>query len=212
VTPDLTLKEPFHEARQQREAGFLGMYIFLGSEIMLFGGVFAALWAYRLVHPQAAVEAAGHLKMWLGAANTAVLLTSSLFVALGVTCARAGARRMAALWLAAAAALGLVFLVIKGVEYRLEYLDGLMPGIGPQSPLRARPAALFIDLYFAATALHALHLTIGVGLIGTVAARLALRSARSAPKPVVVEFSGLYWHLVDVIWIFLFPILYLARG
>jgi cytochrome c oxidase subunit 3 len=211
MTEDLTLKEPFHQVRQQREADYLGMYIFLGSEIMLFGGIFAALSAYRLVHPQAAAEAAGHLKLWLGAANTAVLLTSSLFVALSVPYARTGARGRAALWLAAAAVLGLCFLVVKGVEYRLEYLDGLMPGVGPPSPLRGTPASLFIDLYFVATALHAVHLTIGVGLVATVAGRLAFGGPGDAPRPIVVELSGLYWHLVDVVWIFLFPILYLAR-
>jgi cytochrome c oxidase subunit 3 len=211
MTEDLALKEPFHQVRQQREADYLGMYIFLGSEIMLFGGVFAALWAYRLTHPEAAAEAAAHLKLWLGTANTAVLLTSSLFVALSVPYARAGARRKAALWLAAAAVLGVVFLGIKGVEYRLEYLDGLMPGIGPQSPLRTTPAALFIDLYFVATALHAVHLTIGIGLTTTVAAWLAWGRG-TAPRPIVVTLCGLYWHLVDIVWLFLFPILYLARG
>jgi cytochrome c oxidase subunit 3 len=205
----VTLKEPFRDPVQQRTADYFGMYVFLGSEIMLFGGLFAALATYRIAHPQAAVEAAHHFKLWLGTANTAVLLTSSLFVALGVESARTGERRRAGGWFIAAAVLGVAFLAIKGTEYLLEYREGLMPRVGPASPLKDRASNLFVDLYFVATGLHAVHLLIGVTAMTVVAGVYGLR--RRPPPAVVAEMTGLYWHLVDVIWVFLFPVLYLAR-
>jgi cytochrome c oxidase subunit 3 len=203
--------QPFDDLAQKDRADRLGMFIFLASEVMLFGGLFAALSAYRAEHPQAAAEAAQHLNIWLGGANTAVLLTSSLFAALAGLAAKRGQGRRSAVCLWLTAALGVVFLVIKGSEYRLEYLDGVMPGVGPPSPLGDSPATLFISLYFVSTALHALHLTIGVAMtavagVGAVSGRLPM-PARAR----TVELIGLYWHLVDVIWIFLFPLLYLAR-
>jgi cytochrome c oxidase subunit 3 len=204
----VSLKEPFHEPGQQRAADYFGMYVFLGSEVMLFGGLFAALSAYRIAHPEAAVEAAHHFKLWLGTANTAILLTSSLFVALAVEAARKARRRAAAAWLGLAALLGLAFLAVKGTEYALEYQEGLMPHIGPASPLGQGPANLFVDLYLVATGLHAIHLSIGVIAVGSLAIAL-LR--RRAPAAVIAEMTGLYWHLVDVVWVFLFPVLYLAR-
>ena len=117
----------------------------------------------------------------------------------------------AAAWFAATAGLGLAFLAVKGIEYRREYLEGLMPMGGPPSPLAGRPAALFMDLYFVATALHAVHLGIGVAAVGTLAMRLARRRLRAPGQAIVAEMTGLYWHFVDVVWIFLFPVLYLAR-
>lgn len=208
MSGEVTLTKPYAAPDQQRAAAFLGMYIFLGSELMLFGGLFAALSLYRVDHPAAAAEAASHLKLWLGTANTAVLLTSSLFVAMAVAFARAGRRRAPAAWLLAAAALGLVFLGVKGLEYHAEYVEGLMPSAGPPSPLGARPPNLFIDLYFVATGLHAAHLTIGVAALTAVALRQLTRPNATA---IMVEMTGLYWHLVDVVWLFLFPVLYLAR-
>jgi cytochrome c oxidase subunit 3 len=208
MSGEVILRTPYVEAEQQRAADFLGMYVFLASEVMLFGGLFAALSLYRAEHPAAAAEAAHHLDLWLGTANTAVLLTSSLFVALAVVFAKGGRKQISAAWLIGAAMLGLAFLAIKGVEYRTEYFEGLMPSAGPLSPLAARPANLFIDLYFVATGLHGIHLTIGVVVL-VVAALRQLRA--TDPTPIVVEITGLYWHLVDVIWLFLFPVLYLAR-
>lgn len=212
MTQDLIVHEPYAGAEQQREADYLGMYVFLGSEIMLFGGLFAALFTVRLLHPQAPIEAAQHFKLWLGTANTAILLTSSLFVAAATLVVRNGRRRTASALLALAAFCGVAFVCIKGLEYRLEYLDGLMPGIGPQSPLRHTPAALIVDLYFISTVLHAIHLSIGVGLLSTLAVLLLRRSPSAPPRPITVVMAGLYWHLVDIVWIFLFPVLYLPRS
>jgi cytochrome c oxidase subunit 3 len=149
--------------------------------------------------------------MRLGSANTAVLLTSSLLVALAVTLAKAGKSRPVAALLALSAALGVVFLIIKGCEYRLEYLDGLMPGIGPPSPLGNHPATLIISLYFVATALHAVHVSVGVVLLAGTATGVASKHLKLPARATTVELTGLYWHLVDVIWVFLFPLLYLAR-
>jgi len=208
----VTLREPYAARRQQSDADFLGMYVFLATEAMLFGALMCLTFLYRTQHPQASALAAQHMQLWIGAANTGILLTSSLFVALGVLAARHGQRRTTAGMLAGAMALGVVFLTLKGIEYGLDYRDGLMPVIGHPSPVRQGPAGLFIDLYFVATALHALHMIVGLVVLGT-AATLVLRGAKRLPgQAVVVEMSGLYWHFVDVVWVFLFPIFYLARG
>jgi cytochrome c oxidase subunit 3 len=203
--------KPFDSTLQRRRADTFGMFVFLSSELMLFGGLFAALFAYRIAHPAAAGEAAQHLKLWFGAGNTLILLTSSLLVAVAVTLARDGRRGATAWLLAISAGLGVAFLVVKGCEYRLEYLDGLMPGIGPPSPLGSRPATLFISLYFVSTALHAVHVAVGVTLLALAAAGVQFRHLQLPARSNTVELVGLYWHLVDVIWVFLFPVLYLAR-
>ena len=121
--PERALHEPFHDLPRQREADRLGMIVFLASEIMLFGGIFAAALALRLEHPTDYVQAAHHLKLWLGTANTAVLLTSSMFAALAVAAARAEAPSWAGRALWAAVGLGLIFLAVKGVEYAGEYRE-----------------------------------------------------------------------------------------
>lgn len=202
---------PFATRPQRRRADQLGLFVFLASEAMLFGGLFAAMTAYRVLHPGAAGEAAGHFKLWLGAANTAVLLTSSLLVALAVGDAREGRRKRTAALLAGAALLGLVFLGVKATEYRLEALEGLMPGIGPPSPLGGRPATLFVSLYFVSTGLHALHMLAGVALLAWTALAVARGRLALPRRAGTIELAGLYWHFVDLVWVFLFPLLYLAR-
>ncbi|HSV03271.1 MAG TPA: cytochrome c oxidase subunit 3 [Phenylobacterium sp.] len=208
----VTLREPYAAPEQQRDADFMGMYVFLGTEAMLFGGLFCLVFGYRTLHPQATAEAARALRLWIATANTALLLTSSLFVAFGVHSAREGDRRRTAGWLGLAMAFGLVFLTLKGIEYALDYSDGLMPGLGHPSAVRAGPAALFIDLYFVATALHAVHMSVGLGLLAWVSIMVLTRRKRMPEQAVVVEVSGLYWHFVDVAWVFIYPLFYLARG
>ena len=203
--------EPFQEAPQQHEADMLGMYIFLASEIMLFGGIFAVAAAYRILHPQDVVEASKRLHVWIGALNTAVLLTSSLAVALAVHAARACKAGRAAALLACAGTLGLAFLCIKFVEYGKELSEGLLPGLSAPARFASPVHHLFMNLYLFATGLHAIHVTIGIVLLGTVALRVARGALRLPDRAVVVETAGLYWHLVDVIWVFLYPVLYLAR-
>jgi cytochrome c oxidase subunit 3 len=208
----VTLAEPFARPRQQREADFLGMYVFLATETMLFGALLVLVYAYRTVHPAASAEAARHLKLWIATANTAILLTSSLAVAVGVAAARDGRRRIAVAGLAAALLLGLTFLGLKSWEYAQDFQEGLAPGIGTPSPLRSGPAALFLDFYFVATTLHAVHLIVGLVALTWTGIAVLRRTVRVPAQAVVVEMTGLYWHFVDVVWVFVFPIFYLARG
>jgi cytochrome c oxidase subunit 3 len=189
--------QPYSTAPQQREAATMGMFVFLGSEIMLFGGLFAVALGLRLTHPREFIESSRHLHVWIGAINTAVLLTSSAAVALAVHAARARRPRATSVLLATAALLGVAFLGIKAYEYATEYGEGLLlPAGGVQR--------LFMDLYLVSTGLHAVHVAVGAVLLATV--------AMVAPRrPTVVENTGLFWHLVDAIWVFLYPVLYLAR-
>jgi cytochrome c oxidase subunit 3 len=206
VTQGVTLAKPFADRAQQREADFLGMYLFLASEAMLFGGIVALLFADRFRHPGAAEQAAARLKLWIGTANTAILLTSSLFVALAVVASRAGKARAVIGWFGAAGLLGLTFLGLKGYEYAQDFAEGVTPVLG-----RAVPGALFINLYFTATVLHAIHLTVGIGLMAWAALRVRSARVKLPNQAIVIEMTGLYWHFVDVVWIFLFPFLYLPR-
>jgi cytochrome c oxidase subunit 3 len=202
----VTLVEPYAGRAQQREADFLGMYLFLASEIMLFGAIFALLFFDRIRHPGAAEAAAVRLEIWIGTANTAILLTSSLFVALAVVAARGGRAGAVVRWLVAAAGLGAVFMGLKGYEYFKDFADGVTPVIG-----RAVPSGLFINLYYTATVLHAVHLTVGIGLLTFTAIRVWSRRTKVPGQAIVIEMTGLYWHFVDVVWVFLFPLLYLPR-
>ncbi|MBO9602764.1 MAG: cytochrome c oxidase subunit 3 [Novosphingobium sp.] len=199
-------EEPFHDTDRQEQADRLGMLVFLASEIMLFGGIFAATMALRIQHPQDYMKAASHLRLALGTANTAILLTSSLAAALAVEGARSGRSRWAARALAAACLLGTAFLAVKGYEYAGEYREGLMPGTAAahfSGPLQR----LFMDLYFLATGLHAFHVLTGIVLMLTAALN---RTALHDRRAVLIGNVALYWHLVDIVWIFLFPTLYLA--
>ncbi len=189
--------QPYSTAPQHREAATLGMFIFLATEIMLFGGLFAVALGLRLSHPREFIDSSMQLHVWIGALNTAVLLTSSAVVALAVHAARESLVRTTRILLVVAAVLGLVFLGIKAFEYMTEYREGLLlPPVGVPR--------LFMDLYLVSTGLHALHVTVGAVLL-VVVAGVASRRA------VVVENAGLFWHLVDAIWVFLYPVLYLAR-
>lgn len=209
--PHIILREQFAQPKQQQEADTLGMWVFLGTEIMLFGGLFMSILVYRVLYSKAVAEASKHLDMWLGGLNTAVLLTSSLTMALAVLAARAGHRGAAVASLAATGALGLFFLGIKGYEYYKEYNEGLMPGVGPPFPLDQTGTELFFNLYFVSTGLHAMHLTIAVGMIAVITVSVATGRTRLPQNHMTIEIAGLYWHLVDIVWIFLYPVLYLAR-
>lgn len=186
----------------------LGMWVFLASEVLFFGGLFVA-YAYGRSHwPEGFAAAGRETHVVLGTVNTALLLTSSAFVALAVHADESGGRRarIPAL-LALAAALGVAFMAIKGIEYRSEWLEQLVPGA--RFRLNGTPGAeLFFVLYFLTTGLHALHLTIGIALLGVFA--WGRRRARPWALPRRVEVAGLYWHFVDIVWIVLYPLLYLV--
>ena len=207
----VTRAEPYEAPVQQRQADVMGMYVFLAAEAMMFGALIALLFAYRTLHPAAAAEAVRHLKIWIATANTAILLTSSLFVALAVQAAKAGGRRTAVICLLLAMGLGFGFLGLKGWEYWDDWKEGLMPLYGA-SPIRSHPAVIFIDLYFVATGLHAVHMIGGIGILSWLAWQVSRLRKRLPAQAIVVEMGGLYWHFVDVVWVFLFPLFYLARG
>ena len=188
----------------------LGMWLFLISEIMFFGAVFAAYIVYRHAYPQVFEEAGQHLDVRLGSLNTAVLLTSSLCMALAVHAAARGARGQIVFFMIATILLGLVFLGIKFIEYSKEFSEHLFPG-GDFQYAGANPeqAKIFFSLYFTLTGLHAVHMIIGIFLIAVLAYltwRGRFTSAHFAP----IDMTGLYWHFVDIVWIFIFPVLYLA--
>jgi cytochrome c oxidase subunit 3 len=199
----------FDDAEQQRETASLGMWLFLATEFMFFGGLILAYIAYRYLYGQAFAEASTHLDKLLGGVNTAVLLTSSLSMALAVHAAQSGSRGATAAFLLLTAALGVVFLGIKGYEWYSEYQEGLAPAFNfTFAGERAAQVQLFFILYFWMTGLHAVHMTIGIGVVLVLAA-LAWRRRYSATYYTPVELSGLYWHFVDIVWVFLFPLLYL---
>ena len=201
----------FDDAEQQRDTASLGMWIFLATEFMFFGGLFVSYIAYRYLYPQAFAEASAHLKTLLGGLNTGVLLTSSLTMALAVHAAQAGRRRAIVAFLLLTIALGLVFLGVKAYEYYSEYQEGLVPALNfTLGGAQAQHAQLFFILYFLMTGLHAIHMTIGICVV-LVITLLAWRGRFSAEYNTPVELVGLYWHFVDIIWVFLYPLLYLVK-
>jgi len=204
-----TLAHHFDDIEQQREASSLGMWVFLVTEIMFFGGLFAGYTVYRSAYPVAFAEASHHLNVMLGGINTAVLICSSLTMALAVYSAQLGKRNMLLIFLTLTILLGSLFLGIKSVEYFHKFEEHLVLGgaftfEGPH----ARQAQLFFCFYFAMTGTHALHMVIGIGIL-IVLIFQAWRGHFSPTYYAPIELTGLYWHFVDIIWIFLFPLLYL---
>ena len=204
------LAHHFDNMEQQREAGSIGMWVFLVQEIMFFGGLFLAYSIFRAKFPEAFAAASNHLDIRLGATNTVVLIFSSLTMALAVYYAQVGKRRPQVWFLVVTLLLGMTFLVIKGFEYAEKFRDSLFPGpsfhwTGHGDPNQVQ---IFFWIYFAMTGLHALHMIIGIGIISYLI--FQARRGRYTPEyHAPVEISGLYWHFVDIIWIFLFPLLYL---
>jgi cytochrome c oxidase subunit 3 len=210
VVPHFTrVAHQFDSAEQQRDAATLGMWIFLATEVMFFGGLFTTYSVYRALHPFAFAEVSRHLNIRLGTINTAVLIGSSFTMALAVYGAQHGRRKMLVLCLVFTMLLGSVFLGIKFYEYYQKFVEHFVPGSSFQFPSPyTKPAEMFFSLYFAMTGLHALHMIVGLGLLATLTI-LAWRGKYSPSYYNPVELSGLYWHFVDIIWIFLYPLLYL---
>ena len=199
----------FVDLRQQQEVAQLGMWVFIATEVLFFGGLILAYWVYRIGYHAGFDEAARHTRIVLGTINTAVLLTSSFLVAWAVLIVRGGFGRIAAALLVGAAALGCLFLALKGVEYRLEYDEHLVPGLHFQFPGgNATAASLFFSFYFVATGLHAVHVAIGVVILAVVAIK-AWRGGYSERYRSPLTVAGLYWHFVDLVWVFLFALIYL---
>ncbi|MEP6995964.1 MAG: cytochrome c oxidase subunit 3 family protein [Acidobacteriota bacterium] len=203
------LQHHFVSMEQQRDASTLGMWVFLVTEILFFGGFFLAYTIYRWQDPRGFAHASLHMDILLGTVNTAVLIISSLTMAMAVHSAALGRRRPLLAYLAATIVLGFAFLAIKAVEYTDHIRHHLLPGPGFRYPGADAPAAqMFFSLYFGMTGLHALHMIIGIGIVSTLLV-MAYRGRFSPGYYSPVEVSGLYWHFVDIVWIFLFPLLYL---
>jgi len=207
--PEAQASFQFADLRQQHEVAQLGMWTFLATEVLFFGGLILVYAVYRFGYPADFAAAARQTKIVIGAANTAILLTSSFLVAWAVAVARVAAARAAAILLSSAALLGVVFLALKGLEYSQEYREHLVPGIDfAFASEHARGAELFFMFYFIATGLHAIHVLVGIGVLAVIA-RQARRRAYSAKYHAPITVAGLYWHFVDVVWIFLFALIYL---
>ena len=205
----VTLAHQFDDREQQTEAATLGMWAFLSTEVLFFGGLFTGYAVYRANFPEAFAEGSQHLDILLGGINTAVLISSSLTMALAVHAAQSGRRQTLIAFLLATILLGSVFLGIKVVEYSHKFHDHLVPGPSFQFPGPfARQVQLFYSFYFAMTGMHAVHMIIGVGILAGLIS-MAWKNRFSAEYYTPVEVTGLYWHFVDIVWIFLFPLLYL---
>jgi cytochrome c oxidase subunit 3 len=206
--PAETVAEQFDDTRQQHAAATLGMWVFLATEILFFGVVFFGYALLRAHFPEAFAQASRHTKIVLGTANTAILLTSSLTMVLAVRASVLRLPRPTALLLAVTAGLGVIFAALKITEYLLDWHDHLIPVLDFQFDARyATGALVFFWFYFTTTLLHLVHLSIGVGLVSSFALRIWITGDPLGDK---VEVTGLYWHFVDIVWIFLYPLLYLV--
>jgi cytochrome c oxidase subunit 3 len=200
----------FADLAQERDVATIGIWVFLATEILFFGGMLTSYAIYRGLYTEGFYLAGHHTKIVIGTINTAVLLTSSFFMALSVEAAERGDMRRVFLWLMLTASLGAAFLVLKGYEYYGEWQEHLVPGAGFEFDASYRGAAqLFFLLYFILTGIHGLHVTIGIVAVAAMA-RMARRGAFSRTYYTPVEVTGLYWHFVDIVWIFLYPLIYLV--
>jgi cytochrome c oxidase subunit 3 len=185
----------------------LGMWLFLLSEILLFGGMFVLYSAYRYKNPADFHHASEELDVMLGTLNTVILLTSSLTMAISISAIQTARRRLSAFLLVATIALGFLFLLNKGIEWTTKIEHGIYPN-SPELLTRAKGEILFFGLYYVMTGLHGFHVLVGVGVLSVMLVFL-LKAKINQSRFAGLENSGLYWHLVDIIWIFLYPLFYL---
>ena len=207
------LQHHFEDMGQQHEASTLGMWFFVAQEILFFGGVFAAYFVYREMYPEAWKAGSHHQNWQIGAANTVVLIGSSLTMALAVWGAQGAKRKFTTLMLVLTLILGGIFVGVKGFEYAEHIHEGLFPGsaftYAEANPALTRGVEMFMTFYFTMTGLHALHMVIGAGLL-LYFIRRTWRGDFGPEYYSPIEIMGLYWHFVDIVWIFLFPLLYLV--
>ncbi|HXY04894.1 MAG TPA: cytochrome c oxidase subunit 3 family protein [Terriglobales bacterium] len=212
------LQHQFVDMEQQRNAASLGMWLFLATEIMFFGGMFLAYLVYRYWYYPEFAAGSRSIDIVLGTVNTAVLICSSLTVALGVKAAQLGKRKTLVTLLLITILLGLAFLAIKGIEWYDKFEEHHVPGRSfsaqdliekyPQIHIDPAPTQIYFSLYFAMTGLHALHMIIGVGIFAFLTYH-AWKGRYTPEYHTPIEIGGLYWHFVDIVWIYLFPLLYL---
>jgi cytochrome c oxidase subunit III len=204
------LAHHFPDLRTQEHAARMGMWLFLSTEVLLFAVLFTAYALYRFLFPVGFEDASKLAHVAFGATNTVVLITSSLTVALAIHYARHGESRKVVGLLAVTILFGATFMVLKGFEYYHHWHDGQLPGrLYHYAGLEGPGVSMYFTVYFLMTGLHGLHVLIGMCVLGWVAVRAA-RGEFGPTYSTPVELSGLYWHLVDLIWIFLFPLLYLV--
>jgi cytochrome c oxidase subunit 3 len=204
------IKHHFDDAEQQLESSTLGMWVFLATEIMFFGGMFCAYTVYRNMFPEAFASTSRYMNVMVGAINTGVLICSSLTMALAVRASQLGQKRALIWLLILTLILGCVFLGLKGMEYHEKWTDHHIPGPGfyYDDARYAAQAEILFFLYFAMTGFHAVHMIVGAGMLMTLIV-MASKDRFSAEWNTPVDMIGLYWHFVDIVWIFLFPLLYL---
>lgn len=207
------LEMSFENIEQQQATSRFGMWVFLATEMLFFGALLLGYCIYRIEYPNAFAAGSEHLNLKLGTINTAILLSSSLTVALGLRAIQLGRTRSLVYFLAATILLGSVFLGVKGTEYFLEYKDGFVPGASfvyssPSPGIDPHHVEMFFLFYFILTSVHALHMAIGLGVFSVLLVR-SCRHRYSAQDHEAIECAGLYWHFVDIVWIFLYPLLYL---
>jgi cytochrome c oxidase subunit III len=213
------LEEQYHDLEQQHQAASLGMWVFLATEVMFFGVLFLSVGVYRYLYPEAVEKASSRLNWIIGGTNTIVLLVSSLTMVLAVHYAQVGQRKQQMIFLGLTALLGLAFLGLKGLEYYKDYVDNLIPGWRFVDSEWVTKEGLHVDqvphvklfllLYWIMTGTHGLHVTIGICVV-LVMLVLAWRGHFDANYYSPVDVTGLYWHFVDIVWIFLLPTLYLV--
>jgi cytochrome c oxidase subunit 3 len=206
----VAVEQQYDDPVQQREAATLGMWVFLATEILFFGVLFASYTICRVLHPIGFAMASRRTDMPLGTIETAVLLISSSLIALAVRAIKLDQRRPATWLMTGTAALGVSFLVMHGFEYLHEYREHLIPAVdfmqsGPYAPA----IELFFCLYYFITGFHSLHVLIGVSAILVLALRVA-RGSFGSQRYTTLELTALYWHLVDIVWIFVYPLIYLV--
>jgi cytochrome c oxidase subunit 3 len=205
----LALREQFATEEQQRETTTFGMWIFLATEVLFFGALFMAFSIYRMQYPHAFTVGSEGMNLVLGATNTAVLITSSLTMAMSIHSIASGKPGRTVLFLIATMAIGAVFLGIKFTEYYQHYMEHKAPGLNFLSTDPAgRQIELFYVFYFLMTGLHAVHMIIGISILAILVVRTAAGSF-TANYHTPIEATGLYWHFVDIVWVFLYAIFYL---
>jgi cytochrome c oxidase subunit III len=211
------LSHQFETVEQQREAGTLGMWLFLATEVLFFGGMFTSYLIYRTLHPQAFIIGSHLLEVQFGAINTAVLICSSLTMAMAIYSAQTGKSKGTIIfYLTVTMLLGMTFLGVKFYfEWYHDYLDRIVPGIAfsyrPEWGHHGPVVQMFMIFYFLLTGVHAIHMIVGLGIVAVLIYMTA--KGRFGPTYATpLDISGLYWHFVDIIWIFLFPLLYLIGG
>ncbi|WP_375462329.1 cytochrome c oxidase subunit 3 [uncultured Methylobacterium sp.] len=202
----------FETVAQQRYAATLGIWAWLITELLLFAALFLVALIVRIQHPEATVAAARHLKFWIGAVNTVVLIVSSLTMSMAIAFSRLGWQRAMVRAMLATAALGSLFLLLKGYEYYADYEEHMMPFLShrPYELAESPASRLFVNLYYVATLLHGFHLLTGISLLLGMT-WMAAKAGFLSRHQNWIEVYGLYWHFIDLIWIMAFPILYVVN-